>query len=106
MDDSSGTTAKRQPVPTPRGEAIRRLRQELGWSEERLGEPHGLSGKVISKSDHYKPYPIAGAVLMTVGMALLSRLHEGSSDVLTALYMLLIGIGVGLVMQVVSGIFY
>jgi tetratricopeptide (TPR) repeat protein/DNA-binding XRE family transcriptional regulator len=48
MDESSGTTAKRQPVSTPRGEAIRRLRQELGWSEERLGEPHGLSGKVIS----------------------------------------------------------
>jgi EmrB/QacA subfamily drug resistance transporter len=60
-----------------------------------------ISGKVISKSEHYKPYPIAGAVLMTAGMALLSRLHEGSSDSLTALYMLIIGIGVGLVMQVV-----
>lgn len=30
-----------------RGKAIRRLRQELGWSEEQLGEPNGLSRKVV-----------------------------------------------------------
>jgi transcriptional regulator with XRE-family HTH domain len=38
---------RRRPTPTPRGEAVRRLRQELGWSEARLGEPHGLSKGVI-----------------------------------------------------------
>jgi hypothetical protein len=38
---------------------------------------------------------------MSGGMLLLSRVHEGYSDVLTALYMVVIGIGVGLVMQVV-----
>lgn len=38
---------RRQPAPTPLGEAIRRLRLELGWSEDRLGEAHGLSGGVI-----------------------------------------------------------
>jgi tetratricopeptide (TPR) repeat protein/DNA-binding XRE family transcriptional regulator len=38
---------RRQPTPTPRGEAIRRLRQELGWSEARLGEPSGLSKGVV-----------------------------------------------------------
>jgi len=38
---------RRQPAPTPLGEAIRRLRLELGWSEDRLGEANGLSGGVI-----------------------------------------------------------
>ena len=56
---------------------------------------------MISKAERYKPYPIAGAGLMTAGMLLLSGLDQGSSDVLAALYMLIIGIGIGLVMQVV-----
>ena len=56
---------------------------------------------MISKAERYKPYPIAGAGLMTGGMLLLSGLDQGSSDVLAALYMLIIGIGIGLVMQVV-----
>jgi tetratricopeptide (TPR) repeat protein/DNA-binding XRE family transcriptional regulator len=33
--------------PSRRGKAIRRLRLELGWSEEKLGASLGLSGKVI-----------------------------------------------------------
>ncbi len=60
-----------------------------------------ISGRLISASGSYKPYPVAGATLMTAGMLLLSGLDERSSDVLAALYMLVIGIGVGLVMQVV-----
>jgi len=42
-----GRKAGRTPTPTPRGTAIRRLRQELGWSEDDLGRPVGLSGGVI-----------------------------------------------------------
>jgi tetratricopeptide (TPR) repeat protein len=38
---------RREPTPTPRGAAIRRLRLELGWSEDQLGEANGLSGGVI-----------------------------------------------------------
>ena len=60
-----------------------------------------ISGKLISNSDRYKPYPIAGALLMAAGMVLLSGLDQHSSDVLAGLYMLIIGLGVGLVMQVV-----
>jgi tetratricopeptide (TPR) repeat protein/DNA-binding XRE family transcriptional regulator len=37
----------RNPKQTPRGAAIRRLRQELDWTEEQLGKPHGLSKKVV-----------------------------------------------------------
>jgi EmrB/QacA subfamily drug resistance transporter len=60
-----------------------------------------ISGRVISKSESYKPYPIAGAAMMTLGTLLLSGLDDRSSDVLAGLYMLVVGVGIGLVMQVV-----
>jgi len=60
-----------------------------------------ISGKLISTSDRYKPYPIAGALLMATGLLLLSGLDQRSSDVLAGVYMLITGLGVGLVMQVV-----
>ncbi len=60
-----------------------------------------ISGRVISRSEHYKPYPIAGAALMVAGLVLMSGLDDRSSDVLAALYMLIVGVGIGLVMQVV-----
>jgi EmrB/QacA subfamily drug resistance transporter len=62
---------------------------------------NAISGRVISKTDRYKPYPVAGAGLMVAGMLLLSGLDQRSSAVLVALDMIVIGIGVGLVMQVV-----
>jgi EmrB/QacA subfamily drug resistance transporter len=62
---------------------------------------NALSGRLISKADRYKPYPVAGAGLMVAGMLLLSGLDQHSSAVLAALDMVVIGIGVGLVMQVV-----
>jgi tetratricopeptide (TPR) repeat protein/DNA-binding XRE family transcriptional regulator len=37
----------RNPKQTPRGAAIRRLRQELDWTEEQFGKPHGLSKKIV-----------------------------------------------------------
>src|SRR5262245_16691875 len=38
---------RRQPRPTPLGKAIRRLRLELDWAEDQLGEPNALSGGVV-----------------------------------------------------------
>jgi EmrB/QacA subfamily drug resistance transporter len=60
-----------------------------------------ISGKLITTSEQYKPYPVAGAVLGASGLLLLSGLDQHSSDVLAALYMLVVGIGIGLVMQTV-----
>jgi hypothetical protein len=56
---------------------------------------------LISKADRYKPYPVAGAGLMMAGLLVLSRVDRGTSAVLVALDMIVIGIGIGLVMQVV-----
>ncbi len=58
------------------------------------------SGIVISKTGKYRLFPIGGAAVTTVGLYLLSRMGVGSSDALDALYMVVLGIGMGSVMQV------
>ena len=62
---------------------------------------NAISGKLIAKADRYKPYPVAGAGLMAAGMLMLAGLDRHSSPVVAALVMVVIGIGIGLVMQVV-----
>ncbi|HEX4109375.1 MAG TPA: DHA2 family efflux MFS transporter permease subunit [Solirubrobacteraceae bacterium] len=58
------------------------------------------SGRMISRTGRYKPFPIAGTGLMVVGMILLSRLDVGTSSLAADLYLLVLGLGLGLVMQV------
>jgi len=59
-----------------------------------------LSGNVIGKTGHYRSFPIAGTVVMTVGMLLLSRLTEHTSYWIMAGDMVVLGAGIGLIMQV------
>jgi EmrB/QacA subfamily drug resistance transporter len=59
-----------------------------------------VGGRVISRWGRYKPFPIVGTALTVCGMALLSRLNVHSSTWDAALYMLVLGLGLGLVMQV------
>jgi len=56
------------------------------------------SGRLISRTGRYKGYPVAGTALAAVGLALLP-LAAGSALTLAG-DLLLIGLGVGLVMQV------
>jgi EmrB/QacA subfamily drug resistance transporter len=58
------------------------------------------SGRVISRIGRYKPFPIAGTAVLVVGMYLLSRLTVGTAPWLASVYMLVVGVGIGLVMQV------
>ncbi|MGD0607720.1 MAG: MDR family MFS transporter [Streptosporangiaceae bacterium] len=58
------------------------------------------SGQIISKTGRYRFWPIAGAGFMTLGLYLLSLVGVGTSSVLGALYMLVLGMGIGGVMQV------
>ena len=58
------------------------------------------SGALISKTGRYKIFPIMGTALMTFGMVLLSRLEVGTSTAQAGLYMLVLGLGLGGVMQV------
>jgi EmrB/QacA subfamily drug resistance transporter len=59
-----------------------------------------ISGRIISHTGIYKPFPIAGTALMVAGMLLLSTLNAGTSTVRTSLYLVVLGIGLGAVMQV------
>jgi hypothetical protein len=58
------------------------------------------SGQIISKTGKYRFWPIAGSGVMTIGVFLLSRMEVHTSSVLEALYMVLLGMGLGGVMQV------
>ena len=58
------------------------------------------SGQLISRFGRYKLFPIVGTGLMVVGLLLLSRLTPGTSIVLADLYLLVLGFGLGFVMQV------
>ena len=58
------------------------------------------SGQLISRAGRYKIFPIVGTGLMVVGMLLLSRLTPTTSTLLANLYMVVLGLGLGFVMQV------
>jgi EmrB/QacA subfamily drug resistance transporter len=58
------------------------------------------SGMVISKTGRYRVFPIAGTALITVALLLLSRVGIGTSLIVAALYMFVLGMGLGCVMQV------
>jgi EmrB/QacA subfamily drug resistance transporter len=58
------------------------------------------SGQIVSRIGRYKPFPVAGTGLMTVGMWLLSHLGPRTSHVTAAAYMVVFGLGMGMVMQI------
>jgi EmrB/QacA subfamily drug resistance transporter len=58
------------------------------------------SGRLISRFGRYKPFPVVGTAVMTAGMVLLSRLDLHSTTVYASLSMLVLGFGLGMVMQV------
>jgi MFS family permease len=59
-----------------------------------------VSGQVITRTGRYRMFPIAGTAVGVVGLGLLSTLDRDTSPVLAALYMLVLGAGLGMVMQV------
>jgi EmrB/QacA subfamily drug resistance transporter len=59
-----------------------------------------VSGQLITKTGHYRPYPIVGTALAAVGMYLLSRLEAHSPRLEASAFMVVLGAGIGLVMQV------
>jgi MFS family permease len=58
------------------------------------------SGQLITRYGRYRPFPIAGTAIATVGLYLLSRLGADTPTWLAAFYMLVVGLGLGMVMQV------
>jgi EmrB/QacA subfamily drug resistance transporter len=59
------------------------------------------SGRVITKTGRYKRWPIVGLAISALGTLLLSTMDLTTGRVETSLFMLVLGIGIGMVMQVV-----
>jgi predicted MFS family arabinose efflux permease len=59
------------------------------------------SGQLITRTGRYKRFPVIGAVVMTVAMVLLSRLHVDTPFWQVALFEYLFGAGLGFTMQTI-----
>ncbi len=57
-------------------------------------------GQLVAKGKRYRPYPIAGTAVMTVGLGLLGTIGVATSAATSALYMFILGVGLGMVMQI------
>jgi len=57
-------------------------------------------GQIVSKGHRYRPYPIAGTAIMTLGIGLLGTIGVTTSGLSTAIFMFILGVGIGMVMQV------
>jgi EmrB/QacA subfamily drug resistance transporter len=58
------------------------------------------SGQIIARWGHYRPFPIAGTAIMVVGFWRLSTMEPTTSALERSIDMLILGLGIGLVMQV------
>src|SRR5678809_109816 len=58
------------------------------------------SGQIISRIGRYKAFPIAGTAVLSVGLFLVSRMDASTTRLQTSISMLVVGMGLGMVMQV------
>jgi MFS family permease len=56
-------------------------------------------GQVISRTGRYRIFPIAGSILVVAGMALFTLVDLDTSKVMTGLFMVVLGLGMGGLMQ-------
>lgn len=60
-----------------------------------------VAGQVTTRTGHYKVFPILGGAGMALGMILLSLLDVGTDRLTSSLYMVVLGVGMGFMMQIV-----
>jgi EmrB/QacA subfamily drug resistance transporter len=58
------------------------------------------SGRVIARTGAYRAWPVAGMGVSAAGMALLSTMSASTSRLTSSVFMLVLGLGIGMVMQV------
>lgn len=56
-------------------------------------------GQLITRYGKWKPYMVVGSILLTAGMFLMGTIHYDTNFVLVSVYMLMLGAGIGMVMQ-------
>ncbi|HEV8238605.1 MAG TPA: MFS transporter [Thermoanaerobaculia bacterium] len=58
------------------------------------------SGQLISRTGRYRMFPIVGTAVMAVGLVLLSRLRPDTGALALSFDLVVVGVGLGMVMQV------
>jgi EmrB/QacA subfamily drug resistance transporter len=58
------------------------------------------SGVIVGRTGRYKIFPVAGTAVMAIGFVLLSRMGPDTSTLLQSLYLVVLGAGIGMCMQV------
>jgi len=61
-----------------------------------------LSGTLVGRTGRYKIFPVAGSLIMAVGLFMLSTMDAATAYWAMALDMLVLGVGIGLSMQVLT----
>jgi EmrB/QacA subfamily drug resistance transporter len=59
-----------------------------------------LSGRIITRTGHYRNWPILGMIVASFGLFLLSRMDASTPRLQTSLFMVIVGAGIGMTMQV------
>ncbi|MBO0801537.1 MAG: MFS transporter [Nocardiopsaceae bacterium] len=60
------------------------------------------SGTVVGKTGRYKIFPIAGSAVTAAGLYLISRMGAGTGFWIESLCLLVLGAGIGLIMQILT----
>lgn len=60
-----------------------------------------FAGNVVSRTGRYRIFPIVGTGVLTLAMVLLSTLDTDTSQLVSGTFMVVMGVGIGLIMQVV-----
>jgi EmrB/QacA subfamily drug resistance transporter len=60
------------------------------------------SGTIVGRTGRYKAFPIAGGAVMAVGLYLLSTMTERTPVWQQSVYMVVLGAGIGLIMQILT----
>ncbi|HSZ39996.1 MAG TPA: MDR family MFS transporter [Trebonia sp.] len=61
-----------------------------------------VSGQLVTRTGKYKMYPVAGGLIMAVAMYLLTNLGPHTGKLESSLYLVVLGLGMGFLMQMVS----
>lgn len=59
-----------------------------------------VAGQIVTRTGRYRFLPITGTAVAAVGLYLLSTMDAGTTQVVSSVYMTIVGIGLGLSMQV------
>ncbi len=59
-----------------------------------------VTGQLVVKTGRYRRYPIVGTAVMTLGLGLLGTITVTTSGLATGVFMFILGVGIGLVMQI------